>query len=180
MRSAVGEFFVSDGYGNSRIVKFSASGARRCEWGRRGTGPGEFHTPHVITLDHDGRLYVADRENDRVQIFDQSGALLAIWPDLHSIDGLHVARDGSLYGASGIDNALLRFNSQGRIVDACSAPGMFRYPHAVASDATGALYTAETGDVWVVTGRAPGERFCCERSGSEGSGVKKLVVASAT
>src|SRR5688500_17551602 len=58
-----GEIFVTDGYGNSRVVKFSAAGEYLLEWGRRGTAPGEFHTPHVITLGRDGLLYITDREN---------------------------------------------------------------------------------------------------------------------
>ncbi|MBL9216551.1 MAG: hypothetical protein JNG83_13825, partial [Opitutaceae bacterium] len=56
-----GEYFITDGYGNSRVAKFAADGRLLLEWGRRGTEPGEFHTPHVITLGADGLLYVSDR-----------------------------------------------------------------------------------------------------------------------
>lgn len=68
-----GSFYVSDGYGNSRIIKFSASGGYLSEWGRKGDKPGEFNIPHGITVDSTGNIYVADRENNRIQIFDPNG-----------------------------------------------------------------------------------------------------------
>lgn len=170
-----GEIFVTDGYGNSRIVKFTAEGKYLLEWGGRGTAPGEFHTPHVITLGHDGRLYMTDRENDRVQVFDQSGRGLAVWPDLHSVDGLYAAPDGFLYGSAGIDNAVLRFDTDGRVLDTWAEPGMFQYPHAVAVDPAGNVYTADTGDRWIVTGRLPDQRSMAARSGPVGSALRKLT-----
>ena len=175
-----GEIFVTDGYGNSRVVKFSARGEFLLEWGRRGTDPGEFHTPHVITLGHDGLLYVTDRENDRIQVFDQTGRVQAAWPDLHSVDGLFAAPDGFLYGSAGIDNAVLRLDYGGRVLDAWAEPGMFRYPHAVAVDHAGRIYTADTGDAWTVTGRRPEERAMASRTGPEGSAVRKLTLQTRT
>lgn len=74
-----GSFYVSDGYGNTRVVKFSATGEFQFEWGRRGTGPGEFDLPHSIDTDANGRVYVSDRSNGRVQVFDGSGKYLAEW-----------------------------------------------------------------------------------------------------
>lgn len=74
-----GSFYVSDGYGNTRVVKFSAAGEFQFEWGRRGTGPGEFDLPHAIDTDASGRVYVADRSNARVQVFDSSGKYLTEW-----------------------------------------------------------------------------------------------------
>jgi len=71
-----GSFYVSDGYGNSRVVKFSATGKYLFEWGRPGNKPGEFNTPHAITLDDKGNVYVADRENNRIQVFDSSGTFI--------------------------------------------------------------------------------------------------------
>jgi len=68
-----GEVFVSDGYGNNRIVHFDRNGKFVKAWGKLGTGPGEFSLPHAVALDSKGRLYVADRNNARVQVFDQSG-----------------------------------------------------------------------------------------------------------
>lgn len=74
-----GSFYVSDGYGNTRVVKFSATGEFQYEWGRRGTGPGEFDLPHAIDTDASGRVYVADRSNARVQVFDGRGKFLSEW-----------------------------------------------------------------------------------------------------
>jgi DNA-binding beta-propeller fold protein YncE len=171
-----GEIFVTDGYGNSRIAKFTAQGGFLLDWGRRGIAPGEFHTPHVITAGRDGRLYMTDRENDRVQVFDQAGRVLAVWPDLHSVDGLYAAPDGCIYGSAGIDNALLRFNPEGHLLDVWAEPGMFRYPHGIAVDAAGVIYTADTGDTWILTGRLPEERSMAARTGPEGSAVRKLTI----
>ena len=138
-----GEFFVTDGYGNSRVIKFSAAGERLLEWGIRGTAPGEFHTPHVITLGRDGLLYVSDRENDRVQVFDDQGRLQAEWPGLHSVDGLHAAPDGRIYGAAGLDNAIVEFDAAGRPAQVWAEPGFFCYPHGITVDSAGAIYAAE-------------------------------------
>lgn len=76
-----GSFFVSDGYGNSRVVKFSAEGHFLFEWGKKGTKQSEFQTPHGIDLDAKGNVYVADRENNRIQVFDSSGKYLREWDD---------------------------------------------------------------------------------------------------
>ena len=76
-----GEFYVSDGYGNSRVVQFSKDGRYLKEWGTKGKGEGQFNLPHAIVLDPDGRIYVGDRENDRVQVFDPRGKFLAQWKE---------------------------------------------------------------------------------------------------
>ena len=139
-----GEFFVADGYGNSRVVKFSADAKYLLQWCRRGTAVGEFHTPHVITADPDGRLYISDRENDRVQVFDQSGQALAEWPGLHSVDGLHYAPDGFIYAGAGLDNAILKLDPSGRLLETWAEPGLLNYPHGITVDAQGTIYIAET------------------------------------
>ncbi len=74
-----GEFYVSDGYGNSRVAKFSNKGEFLFEWGGKGTQTGEFDLPHGIALDAQGRVYVADRSNARIQVFDGNGKFLAQW-----------------------------------------------------------------------------------------------------
>jgi len=71
-----GSFYVSDGYINSRIVKFSAEGKYLFEWGTKGDKPGQFNLPHAIDLDNKGNVYVADRQNDRIQVFDANGKFL--------------------------------------------------------------------------------------------------------
>jgi DNA-binding beta-propeller fold protein YncE len=75
-----GEMFMTDGYGNARVHKYSADGKYLFSWGEPGTGPGQFNLPHAVWITRDGRLLICDRENDRVQVFDQGGKLLKIWP----------------------------------------------------------------------------------------------------
>ena len=74
-----GSFYVSDGYGNTRVVKFSATGEYQFEWGGRGKGPGQFDLPHAIDTDSRGQVYVADRSNSRVQVFDANGKFVTEW-----------------------------------------------------------------------------------------------------
>lgn len=166
-----GELFITDGYGNSRMVHCRADGTYLREWGRRGTEPGEFHTPHVVTLADDGLLYMTDRENDRIQVFTQAGEVVATWPGLHSVDGLHAAADGFIYGSSGIDRAVIRFDRTGRILAVWRAPGGCLYPHGIFVTPQGDLYLADTGDRWEVTGPRPEERRNLPRTGPDGSAV---------
>lgn len=74
-----GSFYVSDGYGNSRVVKFSKEGKYLFEWGSKGSKPGQFNIPHGIDLDARGNVYVADRENNRIQKFDANGRFVSLW-----------------------------------------------------------------------------------------------------
>ena len=96
-----GEFFVSDGYGNSRVVLFSKDGRYLKEWGTKGKGEGQFNLPHAIVLDPDGRIYVGDRENDRVQVFDPQGKFLAQWKEGGAPYGLFLTADRRLFVADG-------------------------------------------------------------------------------
>jgi sugar lactone lactonase YvrE len=72
--------FIADGYGNARVLEYAPDGKRVRQWGTPGSGPGQFRLPHGITLDHDNIIYVADRENGRVQKFDLDGKFLGEWP----------------------------------------------------------------------------------------------------
>lgn len=85
-----GSFYVSDGYGNSRVVKFSADGKYLLEWGKKGSGPGEFNLPHVVQVDSKERVWVSDRENNRIQCFDANGKFLKQWTHLGATQGLHI------------------------------------------------------------------------------------------
>ena len=97
-----GEFFVSDGYGNRRVVHFDSSGKYVKQWGTEGEGPGQFALPHAIVADSHGRLYVADRENARIQVFNTGGKLLAVWDKLITPWGFHMTPQDEIWvcGAS--------------------------------------------------------------------------------
>jgi len=79
-----GSTYITDGYGNSRVVKFTREGNLVKYWGDRGARPGQFNTPHSIVIDRNANLYVADRQNNRVQVFDTDGKFKQEWP----LDGL--------------------------------------------------------------------------------------------
>lgn len=156
-----GDFWVADGYGNSRVVRFTARGEYVTQWGRKGDKPGEFDTPHGITLDKQGRLYVADRGNARIQVFDGNGKLLAVWKseELGRPWGVEVGPDGYLYVADGGDihlepgpyerNRALKLDLDGRIVAKWgsfgSYDGQFYWAHDIAVGPKGEVYV---GDVW--------------------------------
>lgn len=169
-----GEIFITDGYGNSRVVRRAPDGRFRLAWGGRGVEPGRFHTPHVIVRGPGDRLYVSDRENDRLQVFDPEGNVLAVWEGLHSLDGLAFGPDGALHASCGLDHAVIRLDGTGRPAAVWARPGDLVYPHALAFDATGALLAAETGDRARVLGRDPANHFVTEpREGPEGSRLSR-------
>ena len=97
-----GDLFVADGHGgntNNRIVKFTKDGRYIKEWGKKGTGPGEFDTPHRLAIDSAGRLFVADRSNNRIQVFDQDGKYLLEWKQFGRPSGLFIDKNDILYVA---------------------------------------------------------------------------------
>ena len=98
-----GTVFISDGYQNTRVIKFSPDGRYLGEWGKAGKGAGQFDLPHGIAVDGNGQIYVADRNNYRVQIFDQAGRYLTEWGKelLGDPYGVSVARDGTIYVIDG-------------------------------------------------------------------------------
>jgi peptidylamidoglycolate lyase len=100
-----GDFYVSDGYGNNRVAKFSADGKYLFDFGHKGSGPGEFNTPHGITLDNDGHVYVADRDNSRVEIFDANGKYIAEWKgeEIGRPWDIYPGPDGNFYVMDGGD-----------------------------------------------------------------------------
>jgi DNA-binding beta-propeller fold protein YncE len=154
-----GSFYVSDGYLNTRVVKFSPEGKFLFQWGRPGSGPGEFNTPHAIRVDAAGRVYVADRENDRIQVFDERGQFIrqikareigrpysfAFLPG----DRLVVA-DGGEQPQTGPDRAaVVIVAADGRVLQRFGRygnyDGQFMMPHGVTVDARGAIYVADIG-----------------------------------
>jgi streptogramin lyase len=91
-----GHLYISDGYGNTRILEYSANGKRLREWGSPGTGPGQFRQPHGIAIDDQGIVYVADRQNGRLQRFDLNGRFLGQWTNLGMVTSV-AFRDGGLW-----------------------------------------------------------------------------------
>ena len=94
--SPAGEIYVSDGYGNARIQKYAPDCKRLMSWGEPGAGPGQFNLPHNIACDADGWVYVADRENHRIQVFDGSGRFETQWHDLHRPSGMFMPAGNAL------------------------------------------------------------------------------------
>jgi DNA-binding beta-propeller fold protein YncE len=166
-----GDVYVSDGYGNSRVHKFDPRGRHVLSWGEPGTDPGCFNIPHNIATDAEGLVYVADRENHRVQIFDGRGQYLGQWNDLHRPCGLFAGRGigGFFYvgelpshlpvnkDVPNIGARVSILGSKGELVAriggafAGERPGEFIAPHGCAVDSRGSVYVAEVS--WTALGR---------------------------
>jgi len=166
-----GDIYVSDGYGNSRVHKFDPAGRHLLSWGEPGTDPGCFNIPHNIATDAEGLVYVADRENHRIQVFDPRGRYLGQLQNLHRPCALCFVpgNGGRLYvgelptqlavnaevpniGAR-VSVLTLRGDLLGRVGDRFPGerPGQFVAPHGVALDSRGDLYVAEVS--WTARGR---------------------------
>ena len=132
--SANGDVYIADGYGNSRVVKYSKDGDYLGEWGKKGVDKGEFNTPHGIITGKAGRVYVADRENFRIQIFDADGKFLEQWKHVGSPFGFAMSDDGFLFMADGYNDRVLKLDpDNGKILGAIGrhgrAPGRFDVVH---------------------------------------------------
>jgi peptidylamidoglycolate lyase len=152
-----GSFYVSDGYRNSRVIKFSAEGDYITSWGSYGTGPGEFDVPHSLALDAQGNVYVADRGNARLQIFDEAGQFITEWKgkSLGRPWAVRINATGDLFIIDGGDQAefwpdrarILKLDPKGGILASFgsygAAPGQFIWPHANALGWDDTLYVGE-------------------------------------
>ncbi len=140
-----GEMFVTDGYGNARVHKFAADGTHQFSWGEPGTGPGQFNLPHGIWITKDGRLLVLDRENDRVQVFDQSGKLLKIWPTkLIGPAVIYVDRENIVYIVEHNGGLVSVLTLEGERLAQWGDPS-FRSCHGIWGDSRGDLYVVRAG-----------------------------------
>ena len=143
-----GDFYVSDGYVNSRVLLFSKDGKQLKAWGTKGTGDGQFDLVHDVTVDNRGRVYVADRNNSRVQVFDADGKFLTKWTEVGQPWGLYyVEKENAIYMADGRDNRIVKLNTEGQVLGQLSefgkAPGQLDFPHHLAVDSEGSIYVAE-------------------------------------
>jgi DNA-binding beta-propeller fold protein YncE len=137
-----GEIYVADGYGNSAIHRFSAEGKHLASWGSPGAGRGQFTTPHGIWIDARDRVLVADRENNRVQLFSPEGDFYGEWADFYHPMDIYVDRAGTVYVTDQIPRITM-----------CSAEGKMLArgrpvtmgAHGVWGDSRGDLYLAEVG-----------------------------------
>ena len=155
-----GHLFVSDGYGNSRIHKYTADGEYILSWGEPGIDAGQFIRPHNIAVDDQDRVYVADRECHRVQVFDADGSFLTMFSNIHRPDGMTIGPDGNIYigelnGMPGVDDApglghrVSIVSREGKLLARIGdpiegeGPGQFIAPHGVAVDSHGDIYVGE-------------------------------------
>ena len=166
--TASGDIYISDGYQNARVVHFDKDGKYVKEWGEPGQKPGQFSIPHAIAVDSKNRIYVADRNNVRVQVFDAGGKFLAEWKNLITPWGFAMTKDDELWicGSSPMqwrkeDNALgcppkdqlfMKFNTDGKLLqlwtvpkgaDGFERPGELNWVHGMAVDSKGNLYAGD-------------------------------------
>lgn len=141
-----GDVFVSDGYGNNRIVKFTKTGEYVKTWGTKGKGDTQLHLPHAVQFDNKGLLHVADRENRRVQVFDQEGAFVRSYGGF-SPYGMCITPEQTLLVADGRSDTCLHMTLSGKILaewgGAGSKPGRFALPHCIAVDRQGRVYVGD-------------------------------------
>ena len=153
-----GDIFVADGHGgnsNARIVKFSPDGKFIKSWGKKGSGPGEFDTPHALAMDSRGRLFVGDRGNSRIQIFDQDGKFVAEWKQFGRPSGIYIDKNDILYSADTQSDEKtnpgyprgIRIGSakDGKVTALISDPDPDGTGEGVAADAAGNVYGSLTG-----------------------------------
>jgi sugar lactone lactonase YvrE len=147
---AAGEIFVLVGHGRGepRVLKFDSAGTLMTSWGGPGTGPSQFDTPHSIVVDNDGLVYVADRQNRRVQIFDGGGTYIKEWAYKGLPCGLYIAPDQQLYMVSGFAGEILRLDENGKAIGATGQPGSglgeFGEAHYMTMGPQGEIYVADT------------------------------------
>ena len=141
-----GSMFVSDGYGNSRVVKFDKDGNFVKAWGERGTQPGDFNTPHSLVVDNNDIVYVADRGNNRIQTFDVEGNLKAVWNLPTAPWALCLTKGSSPVMFVGSVGRVYKMDLSGKILGAFGRPGRMAGTidsvHALACPDENAVYLA--------------------------------------
>jgi DNA-binding beta-propeller fold protein YncE len=162
-----GDIFVSDGYNNRRVIHFDAKGKYINQWGTDGSGPGQFALPHSIVADSKKRIYVADRENARIQVFDNKGKLLSVWEDTITPWGLYITKKDELWACGSSvfkddggncvvlppgDQLLMKLDLTGKVLlkiplkmtkEPPGKSGELNWVHAIAFDSQGNLYLGD-------------------------------------
>ncbi|MGH9835854.1 MAG: peptidyl-alpha-hydroxyglycine alpha-amidating lyase family protein [Blastocatellia bacterium] len=154
--AANGDFYVSDGYGNSRVVKFNKEGKYLLSWGKPGSGRSEFRTVHSIGVDSKGRVYVSDRENNRIQIFNPNGEFLKQWTHLGATQGLFITPNDEMWIITHRNNVenitydtlagrIMKIEIEtGKILGAMESPG-----HMITAPSSGEIFVASlTGNLF--------------------------------
>jgi sugar lactone lactonase YvrE len=149
-----GDFVISDGYVNTRVIKFNKDGKYLTSWGMKGeagseTRPGYMNTVHGIAVDKQGRVYVSDRSNRRIQVFDANGRHLDTWANIRFPLSIAMSADQHLWVNDGLAQKFLKFDLSGRLLYSWGTfggePGQMWGVHGFSVDNEGNLYTAE---VW--------------------------------
>ena len=151
------DFFVSDGYGNSRVMKFNKDGKFLTTWGKPGSNPGEFHTVHSVATDSKGRVYVSDRENNRIQIFNANGEFVKQWTHLGATQGVYITAKDEMWVLTHRNNVenitydtlagrLMKLDLEtGKVVGAMESPGH----HFSIKESTGEIFVGSlTGNAF--------------------------------
>jgi len=157
---ADGDLYISDGYGNARVHRYTEKGEYRGSWGEYGTDPGQFNLVHSVCTDAKGKVYIADRENHRVQIFDPEGKYITQWNNMHRPCGIHI-KDKLCYVGElpshlpvnadypNIGCRVSIYDLKGKLLARLGAPhfgegpDQFIAPHGIAVDSRGDIYLGE-------------------------------------
>jgi DNA-binding beta-propeller fold protein YncE len=144
IRHPNGDIYITDGYRNSRVHRFTGDGRLVKSWGAPGRGPGEFHLPHSIAFDDDGKLYVADRSNKRIQIFTPDGDFLGEWTGMGGPNDISRGRDGNFYIAEQEDDGKPAYvcvrDAKGNVLARMES----RHVHGVGVDSRNDIYAGLT------------------------------------
>ena len=137
-----GELYVADGYGNSSVHRFSAAGDYISSFGSPGSGPGQFRVPHSVRVSSDGRVYVADRENHRVQVFTAEGQFVTEWTDFKCPMGVHIDAAQVVYVTDQIPRISI-YTLDGELL---ARGRTFEGAHQVYTDSEGSIYGIDTAN----------------------------------
>lgn len=142
-----GDFYVTDGYGNSRVVKFSSDYKYQFAWGDSGNGEGQFYWPHAVSIDAKQNIYVCDRENSRIQVFTPEGEFIKMWTHIGQPWGVCIPPGGNIFTVDGKNMKAMMLTSDGAIITSWgelgAGPGQFNLSHQIAVDSHGDVYITE-------------------------------------